>query len=79
MKELLIQRSLILTRLVDHLQPLALLAARLYVSSVFFRSGMVKIADWDSTLALFRDEYNMQLIPQTLTTYMDTFEKLYLQ
>ena len=77
MKELLIQRSLILTRLVDHLQPLALLAARLYVSSVFFRSGMVKIADWGSTLALFRDEYTVPVLPPTFAAYLGTFGELF--
>lgn len=77
MKESLIQRSLILTRLVDHLQPLALLAARLYVSSVFFRSGMVKIADWGSTLALFRDEYTVPVLPPTFAAYLGTFGELF--
>ena len=41
----LIQRALVLTGLVDLLQSVALLALRLYVSSVFFRSGIVKISD----------------------------------
>jgi putative oxidoreductase len=77
MKELLVQRYLVLTRMVDRLQPLALLAARLYVSSIFFRSGMVKIADWGSTLALFRDEYTVPVLSPTLAAYLGTFGELF--
>ena len=39
--------------LVSHLQSLALLAARLYLAQVFFLSGLTKLRDWSSTLALF--------------------------
>lgn len=65
-----IRRGLVLTGLADRLQPLALLAARLYVSSVFFRSGMVKVADWGATLALFRDEYTVPVLPPQLAAYL---------
>ncbi len=47
----------------DALQPLALLAARLYVAQVFFLSGLTKLQDWDTTLALFADEYHVPLLP----------------
>ena len=43
-------------------QPLALLAARLYVAQVFFQSGLTKLRDWDTTLALFMDEYKVPLM-----------------
>ena len=76
MIELLVQRSLFLTRFVDRLQPLVLLAARLYVSSVFFRSGIVKISDWSSTLALFHDEYTVPVLPPDLAAYVGTFGEL---
>jgi putative oxidoreductase len=59
----LVSRALAVTRVVDRLQPVALLALRLYVSSVFFRSGLVKISDWGATLALFHDEYKVPLLP----------------
>jgi putative oxidoreductase len=42
---------------------LLLLAARIAVAVVFFRSGLTKIASWDSTIALFRNEYALPLIP----------------
>ena len=42
---------------------LLLLAARIAAAVVFFRSGLTKIASWDTTIALFRDEYALPLIP----------------
>ena len=75
MKEL-VRRALVVTGLVDLLQPLLLLAARLYVALVFFKSGMVKIADWSSTLALFRDEYKVPTLPPDLAAYVGTFGEL---
>jgi putative oxidoreductase len=39
-----------LGRWLDKLQPLALLAARLYIADVFLRSGWLKLTSWDSTL-----------------------------
>lgn len=72
MKEL-IRQALGVTRLVDRLQPLLLLAARLYVSSIFFRAGMLKLADWSSTLALFRDTYKVPVLPPELAAYVGTF------
>ena len=72
----LVRRALVVTGLVDLLQPLLLLAARLYVALVFFKSGMVKIADWSSTLALFRDEYKVPVLPPDLAAYVGTFGEL---
>jgi putative oxidoreductase len=72
----LIQRCLVLTRLADHLQPLALLALRLYVSSVFFRAGLVKISDWGATLALFHDEYKVPLLPPDVAACVGAFGEL---
>ena len=45
------------------LQPAAQRPARLYVGAAFFRSGLTKIADWETTLALFQDEYKVPLLP----------------
>ena len=50
----------------DRLQPLAGLAMRLYVAKVFFVSGLLKVQRWDSTLALFENEFHVPLLsPQT--------------
>jgi len=77
MKDLL-ERGLHVTRLVDRLQPLLLLAARLYVSLVFFRAGMLKIADWSSTLVLFRETYKVPVLSPELAAYAGTFGELVL-
>lgn len=69
------QRSM---RLLESLQPLALLAARVYVAMVFFRSGLTKIRDWDVTLALFTDEYKVPLLPPELAAWLGTGGELLL-
>ncbi|MDP9127264.1 MAG: DoxX family protein [Pseudomonadota bacterium] len=45
---------------------------RLAVGTAFFRSGLVKIQSWDTTLALFRDEYKVPVVPYELAAYMAT-------
>ena len=56
----------------ETLQPLAQLAARIYVGQAFFLSGLTKLRDWDTTLALFQDEYHVPLLPPELAAYMGT-------
>ena len=63
---------------VESLQPLALLAARLYVAQAFFLSGLTKIRDWDTTLALFADEYKVPLLPPELAAALGTGGELVL-
>ena len=46
------------------------LGLRLYVGRLFFKAGLVKIADWDATLALFRDEYQVPLLAPQLAAVM---------
>src|SRR5262249_11502796 len=48
--------------------PYAVLALplRLAVATVFWNSGMTKLADWNATLALFTDEYQVPLLPPEL-------------
>lgn len=45
--------------------PYAVLALplRLAVATVFWNSAMVKLASWDTTIALFTDEYRLPLLP----------------
>lgn len=52
--------------------PYALLALplRLAVATVFWNSGMTKLANWDTALALFTDEYRVPLLPPELAAYM---------
>jgi putative oxidoreductase len=68
----------LLTRTLDAAQPLAALAARAYVAHAFFLSGLTKIRDWDTTLALFTDEYKVPLLPPHLAALMGTAGELVL-
>ena len=72
----LIRRALLVTRWADHLQPLLLLAARLYVALVFFRAGVLKLVDWSSTLVLFRETYHVPVLPPELAAVVGTFGEL---
>lgn len=58
--------------LLNYLQPIALLAARLYVAWVFFAAGLTKLKDWDTTLFLFEEEYSVPFIPFELAAYLGT-------
>jgi putative oxidoreductase len=51
--------------------PYTLLALplRLAVATVFWNSGMTKLANWDSAVALFTDEYRLPLLPAELAAY----------
>ena len=68
----------LLVRGLEGLQPLAQLAARLYVGRVFFLSGLTKITDWDTTLTLFNDDYQVPLLPPPWAAVMGTGGELVL-
>jgi putative oxidoreductase len=51
-----------IARLLARLEPLLLLGFRLYIARVFLLSGLTKIRDWSSTVALFTDEYHVPLL-----------------
>jgi len=72
----LIQPGLRVAGAVDRLQPLLLLAARLYVALIFFRAGLLKLADWGSTLVLFRETYQVPLLAPEAAAYLGTFGEL---
>jgi putative oxidoreductase len=46
----------------DALKNPALLAARVYVGWAFFASGLTKLRDWETTVALFTDEYKIPVL-----------------
>ena len=43
----------------SRVEPLLPLAARLYVGHAFWASALTKLRDWDSTLFLFQEEYQV--------------------
>ena len=58
------------------LQPAAQLWARWTIAGVFFRSGLTKIHDWDTTLALFSDEYHVPLLSPPVAAVLGTSAEL---
>ena len=55
-----------IARRLESLAPVADLAVRVLVASVFFKSGLTKIASWGTTVSLFENEYAVPLLdPQT--------------
>jgi putative oxidoreductase len=65
-------------RAVEWLQPAAQLLARWYVAGVFFRSGLTKLRDWETTIALFTDEYHVPLLSPTVAAFLGTGAELIL-
>ena len=48
---------------------------RIAIAAAFWSSGLTKIASWDTTIALFRDEYMVPLLPPEIAAVMSaTFE-----
>jgi putative oxidoreductase len=60
-----------LLRMLDRV-PYALLALplRVAVATVFWNSAMAKLANWDTAIALFADEYQVPLMPPEVAAYM---------
>ena len=75
-----VQRSLdlwdTLTGALDALQPLAAMLARLYLAQVFFLSGLTKLRDWGTTVALFTDEFHVPLLSPQVAAALGTAGEL---
>lgn len=56
----------------NRFQSLALLLLRLYVASVFLKSGVQKLSNWESTLYLFEYEYSVPLLSPKLAAILGT-------
>ena len=67
-----------ITSALDALQPLAALAARLGVAYAFFLSGLTKLRDWETTVALFTDEYKVPFLSPEVAAAMGTAGELVL-
>ena len=52
--------------------PLSLhqLVFRLAIAGVFLRAGLTKISSWESTVALFREEYHVPVLPPEIAATM---------
>ncbi|MFD2179180.1 DoxX family protein [Veronia pacifica] len=78
MSELIRRADSLIENLLAPLTPALLLVCRLWVAWVFFRSGMIKLSGWDSTLLLFEYEYNIPLLPPVFAAYLATGAELVL-
>jgi putative oxidoreductase len=54
------------------------LVARISVGTIFLRSGILKVQGWTSgnTLALFKHEYQLPILPPEIASYMATAAEL---
>lgn len=59
-----------------YFSPLLLLCLRILVASVFLKSGITKISNFDSTIFLFENEYNLPIISPVFAAYSATFFEL---
>jgi putative oxidoreductase len=46
------------------------LPLRFALATVFWNSGMTKLANWDATLQLFEDEYKVPLLPPDIAAHL---------
>lgn len=60
----------------EFLSPLLDLGIRIFVASVFLKSGLTKIASWSTTIALFENEYAVPLLPPVAAAYLGTAAEL---
>ncbi|AZP11035.1 DoxX family protein [Undibacterium parvum] len=53
------------------------LALRIFVAWQFLKAGWIKLADWESTLSLFREEYMVPLLSPELAAVMGAGGELF--
>jgi putative oxidoreductase len=66
-----------LARGLDLLRSPLLLLIRVWVSWQFLKSGWLKVSQWDSTLELFRSEYQVPVLPPVAAAVAGTFGELF--
>jgi putative oxidoreductase len=64
-------------RLLNPLQSVFALGARLYVSWQFLKSGYLKVTSWDSTLYLFENEYHTPVLSPHVAAVAGAFGELF--
>ncbi len=67
-----------LVGLLNMLRDPFLLLSRIYVAQVFFQSGLTKLNDWGTTVALFTDEYKVPFLSPSVAAFMGTAGELVL-
>jgi putative oxidoreductase len=69
--------STLSARMLNPLQSLFALGARLFVSAQFLKSGYLKFTTWDSTLYLFANEYHVPWLSPHDAAVAGTFGELF--
>lgn len=64
------------SRLPEYLAPVLDLRIRLFLANVFFKSGLTKIYNWESTLYLFNDVYQVPVLSPELAACLATGAEL---
>jgi putative oxidoreductase len=76
----LLHRGLALARAavrgLDRLSPAVDLLVRIVVATVFFKSGLTKIASWATTVSLFENEYAVPLLSPEVAAMLGTAVEL---
>lgn len=72
----LLAPDLFAARVLNLAQPGFALALRWYVSWQFLKSGWLKLANWDSTLWLFENEYRTPLLSPMAAAVLGVFGEL---
>lgn len=57
-------------------ESIVLTMGRVAIAGVFWNSAMSKLASWETTLALFKDEYQVPLLPSDLAALFGTSAEL---
>lgn len=73
----LLSPNAVAARLLDPLQSVFALGARLYVSWAFLKSGYIKITNWQSTLYLFENEYHTPVLSPYVAAVAGSFGELF--
>ena len=68
-----LDRALDLLKGIGHVVDLYI---RIHVAEVFFRSGLLKLANWEGTLHLFREQYHVPLLPPVAAAWLGAFGEL---
>lgn len=63
-------------KVLQSVSPAVDLGVRLYIAWVFFKSGLLKVQSWESTLALFEYEFAVPLFSPVAAAYLGTAAEL---
>ncbi len=65
-------------RMLDWFKPLGDLAARIWISEIFFRAGVLKLMSWNSTIMLFAHEFQVPFLSPYVAAVIGTTAELIL-